>query len=185
MGVVLVRWLLACVFRALILAAVWVALAGWDSDYALYGLVSVAAATALSLTLVRPGPVRLPGVPSRVWGMLRLAAWFLGQAFAGGVDVALRAVRPTTDIAPAVVSAPFHLQPGPARELATLLMNLMPGTMVQRTVSDSGEPADRPGIEASGVELHTLSESLEPAQQWEKLQRRVADAYGVRVTDSA
>lgn len=66
-----------------------------------------------------------------------------------------------------------------------LLMNLMPGTMVQRAVAVDKDgrllDADCPGTVATGVELHTLSEDLAPARQWAELEQRVAAAYGVEV----
>lgn len=154
------RYVVAVILRVVVLAVVWEAVSSWEPDYALYGLVSVVAATALSLRLVPPGRML------RIRGAVALAGWFLYKAVAGGIDVARRAVLPTVDIEPAVVRARIHLPPGHARELAVLLMNLMPGTMVQR----------RHGEE---VELHTLSRELGPVQQWEALQDRVARAFGL------
>ena len=56
----------------LFLALLWVLLAGWDADYLAYGVVSVAAATALSHLLVPRSRLRL-----HVVGTARLVAWFL------------------------------------------------------------------------------------------------------------
>lgn len=153
------RWVVAVLLRALALAVVWEAMSSWEPAYALYGLFSVMAATALSLRLVPPGRML------RIRGTAVLAGWFLYKAAAGGIDVARRAVRPTPDIAPAVVRARLSLPPGHSRELAMLLMNLMPGTMVQRMCGEE-------------VELHTLSLTLEPVQQWHTLQELVAGAFG-------
>lgn len=144
------RWLTAIVLRALLSTVAWVSLSGWDADYAAYGLLSVGAATAVSLALLPPAREGVRGLAARAW----------------------RAVRRTPDIAPAVVSAPFLLPAGPGRNMAMLLMNLMPGTMVQRAGSD-------------GVQLHTLALELRPVEQWEQLQRRVARAYGVSPTPGA
>lgn len=166
------RWLTAIVVRGLLLTAAWVSLAGWHADYAAYGLLSVGAATALSLALLPPARDGVRGWPGRAWGSVRLAGWFLAQAAVGGVDVAWRAVRRTPDIDPEVTFGAFLLPEGPSRQLAMLLMNLMPGTMVQRAVD-------------GGVELHTLSADLSPVEQWEQLQRRVARAYGISPTPGA
>jgi len=156
--------------RALFLALLWVLLAGWDADYLAYGVVSVAAATALSHLLVPRSRLRL-----HVVGTARLVAWFLQQTGIGGQDVAHRAVTRTPDIEPAVVETQVWLPEGPARQTAMLLMNLMPGSMVQRELAD-----DR-------VELHTLSSTLAPAQQFDELQHRVAAAFSLpgRATDAA
>lgn len=179
------RWLVAAVFRALLLGMIWVALAGWEASYAGYGVISVAAAVALSLVLLPPGPPRPGQWPRRAWSSVVLAGWFLWKSVVGGTDVSIRALKRTPDIAPAVVPAPYLLPAGHARQTATLLMNLMPGTMVQQVVGETGVAADHPDQHASGVELHTLSRSLNPAQQWEQLQRRVAAVYGVAIWGSS
>lgn len=84
----------------------------------------------------------------------------------------LHALTKADNIALALVLIGVALPAGSGRQMAMLLMNLMPGTMVQRAVSD-------------GVELHTLSLELNPVEQWEQLQRRVARAYGVSPTPGA
>lgn len=173
------KWVTALVLRATVLGVVWVSFAGWDLAYLGYGVVSVAAATALSLALLPPSQPDIRRWPRRVWHSLVLAGWFLGKSVSGGVDVAIRALKPTPDITPAVVTVPVAVPPGPARQLALLLMNLMPGTMVQQVVDDSDLPADSPGARVTAAKLHTLSRSLAPEQQWQQLERKVAAAYGV------
>ncbi|WP_229663216.1 Na+/H+ antiporter subunit E [Microbacterium album] len=159
----------AVVLRGAVLALVWVVLAGWDAAYAGYGAVSVGAATALSLAMF-PVTAPPPGtVPPwrRARAIAELPLWFLGKSIVGGADVAWRALKRPVDIQPAVVRAPCVLSEGNTRQLALLMMNLMPGTMVQRVVDDGAT-----------VELHTLAEALHPARQWEELQHRVAAAFG-------
>lgn len=176
------RWVAAVFVRAVLLGMVWVFFAGWEAEYAIYGVVSVAAATVLSLVLLPPqGPPRPAAWPRRGWFGLLLAAWFVAQSARGGADVALRALRGPRSIRPAVVEAGFELPPGHARELALTMMNLMPGSMVQRVVGASGGTADvvadRPVEEPHHVELHTLSTALNPAEQWAELQHRVQRAF--------
>lgn len=177
----MMKWLTATVIRALVLGVGWLALAGWDSSYAGYGLVSVAAATALSLVLLPPEQPRFRQWPRRAFHGAVLVGWFLRKSMVGGVDVAARALKPTPDIAPVVVPAPFLLPEGHGRQTAMLLMNLMPGTMVQQVVGRDGEAADDPRVPATGVHLHALSLSLGPLRQWEQLQRRVAGTYGIEL----
>lgn len=171
------RRVIAVAVRAALLAGVWLLLSRGAADYLAYGAVSVAGATALSLALLPPGPLEARSLPRRAAAAASLAAWFLGQTVIGGVDVARRAVRRVPDVEPAVVTAPLILPEGSRRRLALLLMNLMPGSMVQR-IREGGSPADGParGDGPAGgdvVELHTLSPALDPAGQWEALQRRV------------
>lgn len=165
------RWAGAAVRRAVPLGVLWVLLSSATAEYAVYGLVSVAAATGLSLWLV---PTRAPAGPtaqranllSRLRGGVGLVGWFLRQSVIGGIDVARRALRSTPDIEPRVLSARIWLPDGGARHLALLMMNLMPGSMVQRAADDV-------------VELHTLAVELQPVDQWQQLQRRVARAAGL------
>lgn len=175
MGVVGVKFVISGVVRAAVLGLLWVFMAGWDADYAAYGLISVAAATTLSLALLppqrRPEPARWP---QRVWFSLLLALWFLWQSVVGGVDVARRAITPRPDIEPTVVVAAVQLSDGHALQLSVLLMNLMPGSMVQRGPRPADQEDDADAEEV--VELHTLSQALNPAEQWNQLQLRAGRA---------
>jgi len=164
----IVAWVVSGLVRAGLLSLGWGVLSGADTDYLAYGVVSVLLATALSLVLLPPeGPLRWRVWPRRVWFTLVLTAWFLMQSARGGIDVARRALVRPVDIAPAVVLAPIVVPLGHARELSLLLMNLMPGSMVQQVV-----------IESDKVQLHTLSLQLDPAEQWARLQGRVHAAFG-------
>lgn len=177
------RLVCAALLRAALLGVIWVFFAGWSADYAIYGAVSVAAATALSLGLLPPRGLPDPRRwPRRVWFFTVLAGWFLWQSAKGGVDVALRALRRVPDIAPEVVSAPVEVPEGHARQLAMLLMNLMPGSMIQRGPFPCGplkpgEPRTDDSEDSEVVELHTLSVALDPADQWHQLQLRSARAF--------
>lgn len=177
-AVVPVTWVTAAVVRALVLAVFWVALAGWSADYAVYGVISVAIATGTSLLLLPPR-APAPGTwARRAVGTVSLLGWFLWQSVRGGVDVAVRALKPTPDVAPRVVVAPLEVPAGAARQLALILMNLMPGSMVQRMITAHGRTAHAPSQSPTHVELHTLSLSLEPAAQWKELQQRAERAVG-------
>ena len=102
-----------------------------------------------------------------------MLGWFLWQSARGGVDVALRALKPTVDADPQVVIAPLELPPGAARQVALILM---PGSAVQRMITEDGEPAHEPDHSPTHVELHTLSLSLGPTEQWRELQHRTRHA---------
>lgn len=174
MGVVGVKYVVAGLARALVLGLLWVFFAGWETDYAIYGAVSVVAATGLSMALLPPlGPPAPARWPRRAWFSLRLAAWFLWQSASGGVDVARRAITATPDIEPTVVAAPVELPQGHALQLAMLMMNLMPGSMIQR----GPLPAEQGAQNGEVVEIHTLSETLNPAEQWRQLQLRAGKAF--------
>lgn len=162
------RWIVSIVLRMLVFGLIWLALSDASPDYLSYGVVSTAAATALSLAIMPPATPRIRRWLARVWGTIRLAAWFLQQSVIGGVDVARRALKPQVDIAPEVVDVDVELPEGSGREVCYLLMNLLPGSMVQR-VRDSEDQKI--------AEIHTLSLTLNPEQQWQRLQLRVQQAF--------
>lgn len=172
------KWLTAVALRALALGLFWIALAGRSVDYALYGVIGVALATGMSLALLPPSPAR-----PRLWirgpiATLGLLGWFLWQSVRGGMDVALRALKPTVDVQPRVVVAPIELPPGSARQIALILMNLMPGSMVQRVLTAPQDTTQTGSRDSTSVELHTLSLDLEPSEQWRELQYRTGRALG-------
>ena len=166
MGEHAARWVRAALTRAAVFALLWTGLAGWDWDQGVYGGLGVAAATAASLLLAPPPPCPpLRRWPRRCWAGVVLTLWFTRQTVAGGVDVSLRALRRAVDVEPVVLRAPLRLPEGRARELALLMMNLMPGSMIQRTLDDE-------------VEIHTLSPRMAPQMLWHQLQGKVASAVG-------
>ena len=162
------KWVLGALLRFAVLGLVWLALSGADPANLGYGVVAAAAATALSMALLPPAEPGVRSWPARLGGTILLVGWFLQQSVIGGVDVARRAVWPTVDIAPAVVDVDVTLPDGPAQQLSLLLMNLLPGSMVQHVKEIEGKPV---------AEIHTLSMDLEPQVQWETLQRRVQQAF--------
>lgn len=166
------RWATAGLIRGTVAAVLWTGLTHGDPGKAVYGVVSVLAAVLLSLWLLPPRrPPGQGGRGRRGLAVVTLLAWCLRQIVVGGVDVSLRALHPGRRIAPEVVAAPLELPPGPAREVALLMMNLMPGSMVQRVLP--GEPET--------VEIHTLAAELRPRQIWEELQGRAAAMEGHRL----
>lgn len=162
------NWIIGVVLRFTVFGLIWLALSDADPANFSYGIVSAGAATALSLALLPPHSPRFRRWPARVWGTVRLAGWFLQQSMIGGVDVARRAVSRPVDVEPAVVEVPVELPQGAAQQLCFLLMNLLPGSMVQHVKQVDGQTV---------AEIHTLSLDLEPLRQWNRLQQRVQQAF--------
>ncbi|RJN32336.1 Na+/H+ antiporter subunit E [Nesterenkonia natronophila] len=176
------RWAVAASLRAVVLGVLWAAFTAASSEYAVYGLLSVAGCTALSLWLMPPqAPARVDRWPRRIWFFAVLGLWFLWQSVLGGIDVAVRSLRHPVRIAPTVVTAPIDLPEGHARQVAMVLMNLMPGSMIQRTTDQEGITAlvttNAETAKPVMVELHTLAAELDPARQWKQLQHRVVRAF--------
>ena len=58
-----------------------------------------------------------------------IAVRFLGQSVVAGVDVARRALDPRLPLPPGLCDLSVGLPPGPARNMFTTLMSLLPGTV--------------------------------------------------------
>lgn len=124
--------------------------------------------------LVAPavGAPALASWPRRCWNTVLLMLWFAWQSARGGVDVALRALRRTPDIDPEVLVVPVELPQGHARQLAQLMMNLMPGTLIQAekqltTPTHTQHTDTTDSAAAAGawpvVVLHSISADLDAA----------------------
>ena len=112
------------VVRALGFLVLWVILtAGSRADLGA-GAVAALAATWASLSL-------LPSDTSRVRpaALVRLALRFLRQSVVAGIDVARRALDPRLPLHLGFVVYPVGLPSGPARNMFTTLMSLLPGTV--------------------------------------------------------
>ena len=161
-------WVLSAVLRSMVFAGIWLALSDADPSNVVYGGISVALVTGLSLLLLPPKPAAFRRWPARVWGSIVLAGWFLQQSVIGGIDVARRAMTRPVDVDPTVVEVNVTLPEGAAQQLCYLLMNLLPGSMIQH-VKKLGDQTI--------AEIHTLSIELEPKTQWHTLEDRVAQAF--------
>ena len=112
------------VVRALGFLVLWVILtAGSRADLGA-GAVAALAATWASLRLLPPDTSRVRPV-----ALIRLALRFLRQSVVAGIDVARRALDPRLPLHLGFVVYPVGLPSGPARNMFTTLMSLLPGTV--------------------------------------------------------
>lgn len=161
--------LTALIGRAVAYGLLWLVLAGPTRWY--YGVMVVAAALALSWWLTPPRaegrpPLRL--LPRRAVATVRLTGWFLWRSLIGGWDVARRVVRRQLPIDPTLQTMPLLLPAGGIREVAALIVGLLPGSVVVSIGEDD-------------VLMHVLATDLGTEEQWAMLQRLLADAAGVEV----
>lgn len=110
------------VLRGVVLAAVWLILAGAELEPLLMGVICVPLATWLSLRLM-PG-----GVPVRPGMVIALAPRFIWRSLIGGLDVARRAFDPRLPIRPGWIEIATTLPDGGKVALGGEL-SLMPGTL--------------------------------------------------------
>ncbi len=75
--------------------------------------------------------------PWRPWQLLAFVVHFLRGSLLGGVDVALRALRPGIHIDPCFIEYPLQIPPGQPRTLLVTAISLMPGTLTAEVRKDS------------------------------------------------
>ena len=102
----------------------WMMLTGCNPADLVAGAVAALAATRASLSLLPPDATRL-----RPAALAWLALRFLRQSAVAGFDVARRALDPRLPLNPGFVVYPLGLPRGPAYNMFTTLMSLLPGTV--------------------------------------------------------
>jgi multicomponent Na+:H+ antiporter subunit E len=112
------------VMRAVGFFVIWIVVSGGDPTDLVAGAVAALAATWASLRLLEPGASRV-----RPAALGRLALRFLHQSVVAGADVARRALDPRLPLLPGFMVYPVGLPRGPARNMFTTLMSLLPGTV--------------------------------------------------------
>lgn len=125
------RWRAAAV-RAAFFLGLWVVLMGPGAFDLLAGVPAAALATAASLRLLPPEPLRLDAA-----ALVSLGLRFLRQSIVAGVDVAFRALDPRLPLRPGFVTYPVRASPGMFRSAFAAFTSLQPGT-VPAGSSDGG-----------------------------------------------
>jgi multicomponent Na+:H+ antiporter subunit E len=150
----------AALLRGTILALGWWILSEGSRAGASFGAVVVALALAASLWLSPP--------TAQSWrpvGLVRFAGHFLYHSVRGGVDVARRAFAPSLPLAPSLLAFPARLAAGPARDVFTATLSLMPGTLAV-------EPRE------TDIVIHVLVEGTAVEHELAALERRITEAMG-------
>ena len=75
--------------------------------------------------------------PWRPWQVVAFLAHFLRGSALGGIDVALRALRPGRHIDPCFIEYPLQVPPGQPRTLLVSAISLMPGTLTAELREDT------------------------------------------------
>ncbi|MGF1470651.1 MAG: Na+/H+ antiporter subunit E [Rubrobacteraceae bacterium] len=149
--------------RFITLALLWLALTEGDLGTWWLGFLAAGAATLSSLVLLPPA--------ERPWspiGVIRFVGFFLRQSLLGGVDVALRALKPGINLDPGLVEYTTRLPPGLPRVLFANTISLLPGTL-------SAEIRDRQLL------VHTLATSPGLREELRSAEEVVAGLFGVEL----
>jgi len=142
---------------------VWWVVSEGDPSALWVGLAATLGASAASLML-QPGALPRP----RLAGAVRFAGFFLVQSVLGGVDVSMRALKPSLPIDPVFVSYPLRVSNTVARVLFTNTLSLLPGTLSARLNGES-------------LEVHALDRGAGPLPGIARVEERVADLFGMEL----
>lgn len=153
--------------RLVVFIVLWWVLSEGDPSSWLFGIPFALLASWASLKLT----------PERGWrirplGALRFAVYFAYHSVVGGIDVALRAMRPSMPIDPGFVRCPVRLSTESARVLLADTVSLLPGTLSS-------------GFEGDTLVLHVLDCGLPVLEDVRRVEERIASALGLELSASA
>jgi multicomponent Na+:H+ antiporter subunit E len=151
--------------RLALFVVLWWVLAEGDGSSWVFGVPFALFASVASLKLT----------PRRGWrirplGALRFAAYFAYHSIVGGVDVAVRAVRPSLPIHPGFVVCPLRLPGESARVLLADVASLLPGTLSS-------------GFEGDSLVLHVLDCRMGVVDDVRRTEEYIARALGLELRD--
>jgi multicomponent Na+:H+ antiporter subunit E len=157
------RHLSAFAWRATAAAALWWIVAEGRAEAWVFGVPLVAGAALTSLWLRGPRPWR-----PRAGAALGSLGWFLRRSLFAGLDVALRALKPTIALAPGFVALRTRLREPGARVLLADSLSLLPGTLC---------------AELRGAELtvHVLDVAGPIERDVREIEERIAALLGVEL----
>lgn len=146
--------------RFLLLLAIWLVIAEGEIGSLVVGapLALVAALLSVSLAPVSRSRVSLPG-------LARFVVYFAVESVRGGIDVALRAYRPSMPIDPAYVDYVLRLAEPLDRVVFANTISLLPGTLSA-------------SLEGDRLVVHALDRAQPVVESLETLEHRVADLFG-------
>lgn len=152
--------------RILVFVALWWVLSEGDGSSWVFGVPFVVFASVASLRLT----------PKRDWRLQLVSAvrfgWFFAtQSVVGGVDVALRALRPSMPLEPAFVEYPVRLPTEAARVLLANTVSLLPGTLSS-------------GLEGTTLIMHVLDHTQPIVLEVARVEEHIAATMGLEIADT-
>jgi len=148
------------IVRPAIFILLWMLLSGnaWH-DWPLI-VVTLIAAVVASFAL-SPGTKRRP----RLRPLIVFSLFFLKESFAGGIDVARRALARRPRLDPSIMDHPLHLESEEARVFFAGIVNLLPGTASVR-------------LGDSSLRIHVLDQSLPIRIKLRELENIISRLFG-------
>lgn len=158
------RWAPALAGRTLLMAALWwAATEGRAINWPL-AAAGVVLAVAASIRL-RPPVGWEPG------GFVRFVGFFLLHSLLGGIDVALRAVRPGPPLRPGFITLGLRLADPQSRLVVTRTISLLPGTLGV-------------DLEDDRLTIHVLDVEMANERLLRRCEDRVAALHATTLTDA-
>lgn len=149
----------------LVYAVLWVALVRGQVVESWYlGVPAVIAASYMSwrITAIKESRVRLIG-------LVRFLPLFWWRSLLGGIDVALRALRPSLPIRPDLLIYELRLEPDSmATRFFAEVISLLPGTLCTQLLPDS-------------LEVHVIDRDMPVAQELAVIEEAVARVFGASI----
>jgi multicomponent Na+:H+ antiporter subunit E len=157
-------------WRLSIFTLLWWMLTEGRGEALLFGAPFIVAAALLSVvfkgaSLGRNGHGRIS-----LSALGRLIPFFLWHSLRGGIDVGIRAFKPSLPLAPDLVDYPLRLPSGPAAVLMAGLVSLMPGTLAV--------------IWDGRLRVHVLDRGGQFWQELERLEEQVGAVFGLQLAGS-
>lgn len=143
-----------------VLILIWASLSGGGAASWAVGLPALFLALWAKRRISRLPPFRIALARIPVF-----AAYFFWESTHGGVDVALRALRPSMPLAPKMHTHRFRLKNEVAQIFFAHAVSLLPGTL----------SAD---YREGSVELHLLDGKLSGEKELQRLERQIALLFG-------
>jgi multicomponent Na+:H+ antiporter subunit E len=150
--------------RIILLALLWWVITEGAGGWYL-GIPAILLALGTSYWLQPQRQLRL-----RPAGALRFSGFFLLQSLRAGLDVALRAFRPSLPLAPALMEYRLQLPTEPARVFLADIMSLLPGTLSTELRDDC-------------LCLHVLDARQPIEADLRQVEVRVADLFGLTLQE--
>jgi multicomponent Na+:H+ antiporter subunit E len=148
-----VRWAICC--------AVWWVISEGEFASLAVGVIAASVAAVLSYVLM---PESLPRLS--LAGVVRFVGFFLAQSALGGLDVSMRALKPSLPIDPGTLTYSMRLEPSALRVLFANTLSLLPGTLSARLVGDD-------------LVVHALDRKSVGTEAIARVEERVADMFGI------
>lgn len=152
---------LALLARAAAFLGLWLVLTGGELNSLIYAAPVLLAATAISASLYPPRRSR-----PRFLALLLFAAGFLRLALMGGIDAALRALRPRMPIDPDLLFYRHRPSDDPIGIGLAYAISLQPGSLVAR-------------FEADGFRVHAIDRAAPVEAAIAATERRLVAALGL------